>query len=139
MDTSQPLADRYWFIEGNEALPIDVAVPDFWAQLTTGSYTDDVVKRVAEADGWLVTAYDMTEDMPSAEMHPEGDELHYLVSGNLDLVLEHDVGDNEVIALAPGVSAVVPRHVWHRFVVREPGHGIAITFGRGTRHRPARA
>jgi mannose-6-phosphate isomerase-like protein (cupin superfamily) len=138
MDTSQPLVDRYWFIEGNEALPIDVAVPDFWAQLTSGSYADAVVKRIAEADGWLVTAYDMTEDMPSAEMHPEGDELHYLVSGNLDLVLEHDDDANEVLDLAAGESAVVEKGVWHRFVVREPGHGIAITFGRGTQHRPAR-
>jgi len=137
MTEPRPLSDRYWFVAGNEALPIDVPVPEFWNQLMSGEYDDEVVEKVAEASGWLVAAYDMTDDMQSSEMHPDGDELHYLVSGQLDLVLEHDDGD-EVVALRAGVSASVPKGVWHRFVVREPAHGLAITFGRGTQHRPLR-
>jgi mannose-6-phosphate isomerase-like protein (cupin superfamily) len=78
----------------------------------------------------------MDESMSSSEMHPAGDELHYLVSGALDLVLEHDDRDAEVVPIEAGDSAMVARGVWHRFEVREPAVGLAITFGRGTQHRP---
>ncbi|HEX6311728.1 MAG TPA: cupin domain-containing protein [Acidimicrobiia bacterium] len=138
MDTARPLADHYWFIEGNQAVAIDLPAAEFWSQLTGGSAADGIVRTVAEADGWLVTAYDMVETMQSSEMHPEGDELHYLASGRLDLVLEHDDGER-VVELHPGSGAVVRKGVWHRFVVHEPGRGIALTFGRGTQHRPVQA
>lgn len=138
MTDAAPLAERYFFLTGNEARAIDVPVPEFWEQLMSGSFTDPVVRDTATLDGWLVAAYEMREDMTSSEMHPEGDEFHFLVSGHLELVLEDDDGDR-LFELTPGLSAVVPRGVWHRFVVREPGVGVAVTFGRGTQHRPARA
>jgi mannose-6-phosphate isomerase-like protein (cupin superfamily) len=137
VDASEPLAERYFFLTGNESRPIDVPVGEFWRQLIGGAPTDPVVADVATADGWLVTRYEMPESMDSAEMHPDGDELHYLVSGALDLVLEHDDRAHETIAIEAGESAMVARGVWHRFVVREPAVGVAITFGRGTQHRPA--
>jgi mannose-6-phosphate isomerase-like protein (cupin superfamily) len=137
MNASEPLSERYFFLAGNESRPIDVPVPEFWRQLTGGAPTDPVVADVATADGWLVTRYEMVESMTSSEMHPDGDELHYLVSGALDLVLEHDGHANEVVPLEAGDSAMVARGVWHRFVVRDPAVGVAITFGRGTQHRPA--
>jgi len=137
MPEPTPLDERYWFIEGRDAHFVDVPVPEFWNQLITGDVTDDVVKRVANTDGWLVSTYRMAADMDSSEMHPEGDELHYLVSGRLDLVLEEGDGDR-VLELTPGDSASVPKGVWHRFIVREPALGIAITCGRGTEHRPLR-
>lgn len=137
MKDAAPLADRYWFLTGNEARAIDVPVPEFWEQLMSGTFTSPVVHDVAMLDGWLVSAYEMSQDMTSSEMHPEGDEFHFLVSGRLDLVLEDDSGDR-VVDLTPGTSAAVPKGVWHRFVVREPGLGLAVTFGRGTQHRPAR-
>ena len=59
------------------------------------------------------------------------------MSGALDLVLEHDHNAAEIVPLEVGDSAMVGRGVWHRFVVREPAVGVAITFGRGTQHRPA--
>jgi mannose-6-phosphate isomerase-like protein (cupin superfamily) len=132
-----PLAERYWFLTGNEARAIDVPVPEFWEQLISGSQTTAAVRDVATLDGWLVSAYEMSHDMTSAEMHPDGDEFHFLVSGRLDLVLEEDPG-NRVVELTAGSSTAVARGVWHRFVVREPSVGLAVTFGRGTQHRPAR-
>ena len=137
MSESRPLSERYFFLAGNESRPVDVPVPEFWRQLIGGTPTDPVVADVATADGWLVTRYEMGESMSSSEMHPEGDELHYLVSGALDLVLEHDHNAAEIVPLEAGDSAMVGRGVWHRFVVREPAVGVAITFGRGTQHRPA--
>lgn len=134
MADATPLSDRYWFIQGNEAKFIDIPVPEFWDQLIGGKHRDPLVRDVSEADGWLITSYEMAEDMSSSEMHPEGDELHYLASGRLGLVLEEDDG-NRTVELRPGTSAVVPKGVWHRFLVRERGQGISITFGRGTQHR----
>jgi mannose-6-phosphate isomerase-like protein (cupin superfamily) len=136
-DGAAPLSERYFFLAANESRPIDVPVGDFWAQLMSGDHADPVVAHLATADGWLVTSYEMAESMSSAEMHPDGDELHYLVSGALDLVLEHDGHANEVVPLEAGDSAMVARGVWHRFVVRVPAVGVAVTFGRGTQHRPA--
>lgn len=135
METPRALAEQYWFIEDNRAIPIELPVPEFWEQLIGGAPTDDLVTRVAAADGWLITAWEMVDDMASSETHPDGDELHYLVSGRLDLVLEHD-DEDEVVSLEPGESAVVPKGVWHRFAVREPARAISMTFGRGTQHRP---
>ena len=40
------------------------------------------------------------------------------------------------IALRAGATCIVPKGVWHHFVVREPGEMLGITFGRGTQHRP---
>jgi mannose-6-phosphate isomerase-like protein (cupin superfamily) len=133
--TAAPLAERYWFVTGNEARLIDVPVPEFWEQVMSGAPSDPAVRDVVTEDGWLVSTYTMTADMTHVEMHPAGDELHYLVSGRLGLVLEEDGGER-VVALEPGSSAVVPKGVWHRFVVTEPGTGVAVTFGRGTEHRP---
>jgi mannose-6-phosphate isomerase-like protein (cupin superfamily) len=137
-DDAAPLGERYFFVTGNEARAVDVAVGDFWGQIMSGAYTSPQVAEIASADGWLITEYEMAADMDSSEMHPEGDELHYLVSGALDLVLEED-GTDRVVAMTPGTSAAVPKGVWHRFVVREPGRGVAITFGRGTQHRRRRS
>jgi mannose-6-phosphate isomerase-like protein (cupin superfamily) len=134
-DGAAPLSERYFFLAANQSRPIDVPVGDFWAQLMSGDHADPVVAEVSTADGWLVTSYEMAESMSSSEMHPDGDELHYLVSGALDLVLEHDDRDDEVVELRAGDGAMVAKGVWHRFVVREPALGVAMTFGRGTQHR----
>lgn len=141
MTDPAPLDDRYWFIEGPNAVPIDVPVDAFWTQLVTGEHTDDVVASLAKSDGWLVTAYRMDSDMDSSEMHPDGDELHYIVSGSIDLVLEEggnidEGGGDAIVTLVPGDMGVVPRGVWHRIIVHEPVHAVALTCGRGTRHRP---
>jgi mannose-6-phosphate isomerase-like protein (cupin superfamily) len=132
-----PLDERYWYLEGTRARRIEVGIDEFWQQLMTGDFRDEFVQRIARADGWLVTLYEMSDDMTSEEMHPQGDELHYLVSGRLDLVLAaDDTRDEHVVELRPGTSTAVPRGVWHPFRVHEPARGIAITAGRGTQHRP---
>jgi quercetin dioxygenase-like cupin family protein len=74
-------------------------------------------------------------------MHPDGDELLYLISGRIDVILE-DGGDVEIVgvqrveALQPGDAIVVPRGVWHRVDVREPSHLVHVTPGPGGGHRP---
>lgn len=136
---ARSLAERYWYLDGTDATRIDVDRDRFWEQLMSGSYRDDLVRRVGEGDGWLVGVYEMDDDMTHEEMHPNGDELHFLVSGRVDLVLAPDDapgGRTAVIRMTPGTSAAVPAGIWHRFLVHEPARGLAITAGRGTDHRP---
>ena len=55
------------------------------------------------------------------EVHPDGDELLYIVSGSIDVVL--DDGDRDHVGtetrhrVGPGEAFIVPRGVWHNVVV----------------------
>jgi mannose-6-phosphate isomerase-like protein (cupin superfamily) len=133
---AQPLDERYWYVEGTAARRIEVPVPEFWSQVMSGEPTDPAVAHVTAADGWLVTQYDVDGTSDHEEMHPDGDELHYLVRGDLDFVLAPDDGTETVITMRPGTMINVPRGVWHRIEARAPSRAVAFTAGRGTQHRP---
>jgi mannose-6-phosphate isomerase-like protein (cupin superfamily) len=45
-------------------------------------------------------------------------------------------GGEQRAVIRPGQSFVVPRGVWHRGIVRQPGELMFITPGAGTEHRP---
>ena len=115
------------FDEGRSATRIEVS-ETFWSDVVAG-------KRHDLDQGVLVAAFAYDSDWPSAEMHPEGDEIVYLVSGAIDLVLQHGERD-EAIALEAGEAVIVPRGTWHTARVRVPGHALHITPGAGTEHRP---
>ncbi len=85
--------------------------------------------------GWLVTAYSFEVGAGGWERHPAGDEVLYLISGAMDVIVEQDSGQR-VIDLHAGSTCVVPRGRWHRQVARESGELLAMTFGKGTQHRP---
>ena len=84
----------------------------------------------------------MTSNAPHrGEMHPDGDELLYLVSGRIDVILEdggdeETVGDERVESLRPGQAMLVPRGVWHRVDVQACFRLVHITPGPGGSHRP---
>ncbi|MBA2437720.1 MAG: cupin domain-containing protein [Acidimicrobiia bacterium] len=87
-------------------------------------------------DGLTVGAARMTHDPPhGGERHPDGDELLYLVSGAVDVVLEESGGERTV-ALESGQAFIVPRGLWHRVHVRAPSHLVFLTPGPGAEHRP---
>jgi len=92
-------------------------------------------------DGFTVGAPCMTESAPHrGELHPDGDELLYLISGRVDVVLDdgdlENVGVESVTTLKPGEAFIVPKGVWHRVDVLEPSHFVHITPGPGSGHRP---
>jgi mannose-6-phosphate isomerase-like protein (cupin superfamily) len=93
-------------------------------------------------DGFSVGAPLMTGNAPHrGEMHPDGDELLYLVSGRIDVITEAggdeaNVGAERVETLRPGQAILVPRGVWHRVDVREPSRLVHVTPGPGGKHRP---
>jgi mannose-6-phosphate isomerase-like protein (cupin superfamily) len=67
------------------------------------------------------------------EVHPDGDELLYLVSGEIEVVLddgdEETVGDETTVVLRSGDALVVPRGVWHQIRVVEPAYFVHVTPG----------
>jgi len=85
--------------------------------------------------GWLISEYAFTEDWPTWEMHPEGDEFVYLLSGAVELLLER-AGTIEHIAVDGTGAVVVPRGVWHTAKVRSPSRMLHVTRGTGTQTRP---
>jgi len=80
-------------------------------------------------DGFTIGAARITGDAPhDGEMHPDGDELLYLISGAVTVTLELSTGDVGV-DLGAGDALVVPTGVWHQITMREPGQLIHITPG----------
>ena len=69
------------------------------------------------------------------EMHPDADELLYLLSGRIRVRLELEDGDRDV-ELTAGQAVVVPRGIWHQIYVDEPGQLLNVTPGPGGQHRP---
>jgi mannose-6-phosphate isomerase-like protein (cupin superfamily) len=87
-------------------------------------------------DGFTVGAAELTGDSPhDGEMHPDGDELLYLVSGAVTVALELAAGDR-LVDLGAGDAVVVPKGVWHKITMREPGRLIHITPGPNGEARP---
>jgi quercetin dioxygenase-like cupin family protein len=87
-------------------------------------------------DGYTVGAPLMTRNAPhEGEMHPDGDELLYLISGRVDVQLELADG-KQTITIAAGQAVVVPRGVWHRVFLQEPSQLLHITPGPHGEHRP---
>lgn len=85
--------------------------------------------------GRLMGSTEQSADWDHWERHPAGEEILVLLSGELELVLDTDQGE-ERAGLKPGQTFIVPRGVWHRGIVKKPGKLMFITPGAGTEHRP---
>jgi mannose-6-phosphate isomerase-like protein (cupin superfamily) len=74
------------------------------------------------------------------EVHPDGDEFLYVVSGTMELTLddgdERSVGVETKVLLGSGEAYVVPRGVWHRLEAVEPSYLVHVTPGPNGGHRP---
>jgi mannose-6-phosphate isomerase-like protein (cupin superfamily) len=87
-------------------------------------------------DGLTIGAPHIAGDPPhDGEMHPDGDEVLYLVSGAVTVILELS-GGNVHVDLGAGDAIVVPQGVWHQITIREPGQIIHITPGPNGDARP---
>lgn len=84
---------------------------------------------------WLITEFYFDEDWKSWEMHPNGEEIVYLLSGAMDLILETD-GERQTIELRSKGLVIVPRGTWHTGKVFAPSNVLVITRGEETDVRP---
>ena len=86
-------------------------------------------------DGMTIGIAEMSENSPhGGEMHPDGDEVLYLISGHVNVVFED--GAFEEIDMQPGDGLVVPKGVWHRVDILSPSKIMYSTPGPGGEYRP---
>jgi len=69
-------------------------------------------------------------------MHPAGDEIVCLVSGDVTFVLERNGGEASIRLCEPGAYVVVPKGTWHTARTRVVTTMIFLTPGQGTQNRP---
>jgi len=86
-------------------------------------------------DGVTFGVAAMSENSPhGGEMHPDGDEILYLIEGRARVVfLDSAEADVE---LRPGSGMVVPKGVWHRVDILEPCQIVYATPGPNNEFRP---
>jgi mannose-6-phosphate isomerase-like protein (cupin superfamily) len=74
------------------------------------------------------------------EVHPDGDEFLYVVSGTMELILDDGdvraVGVETRVLLRAGDAYVVPRGVWHRLEAIEASSLVHVTPGPNGGYRP---
>ena len=77
----------------------------------------------------------VTENAPhDGEMHSDGDEVLYLISGRVRVTLE--TAAVEELEMQPGDGLIVPKGVWHRVDVLEPCQIMYVTPGPHSEFRP---
>jgi len=86
-------------------------------------------------DGYTFGVATMTENSPhDGEMHPDGDEVLYLIDGKVRVTLETD--PIQELEMLPGDGMIVPKAVWHRVDILEPSQIVYLTPGPGGEYRP---
>jgi mannose-6-phosphate isomerase-like protein (cupin superfamily) len=86
-------------------------------------------------DGATFGVATMSENSPhGGEMHPDGDEVLYLISGRVRVVFLDDPAED--IEVLPGCGLVVPKGMWHRVDVLEPSQIAYVTPGPNNEFRP---
>ena len=86
-------------------------------------------------DGMTVGIVSVTGDAPHrGEVHPDGDEILYVISGRLRIVGESD--PDTATELGPGDACVVSKGEWHRLTMLEPAQLVHITPGPRGGYRP---
>lgn len=80
----------------------------------------------------LVSEHTFEQDWATWEMHPVGDEVLYLISGRVELLLLEDAIERVIELDIPGSSTIVPKGIWHTARVLETAKILFITPGEGT-------
>ncbi|MGB6449543.1 MAG: cupin domain-containing protein [Steroidobacteraceae bacterium] len=89
----------------------------------------------ALCDGLIVAIADMTRTPPhGGELHPDGDELIYIISGKVRVIGES--APDDPCELRPGEACIVSKGEWHLVQILEPTRLVGITPGPGSDHRP---
>jgi len=80
----------------------------------------------------LISEHSFEERWPTWEVHPEGDELVYLLEGDTDFVFWIDGSEQIIRVSRPGTYVIVPRNTWHTARPYAPTRMIFFTHGEGT-------
>ena len=86
-------------------------------------------------DGMTVGILTMDHDAPhGGEVHPDGDEILYVISGRLRVT--GDSAPDDPMELGPGAACIVRKGEWHKVDVPEKTQLLHITPGPNGDHRP---
>jgi uncharacterized cupin superfamily protein len=91
--------------------------------------------ELSSARAGLWRSFDSKRTGTTRKCITAGDEIVYVLTGAIDLVLQ-EPGGNRTIPLESGTGHLVPRGVWHTARVRAPANVLHVTPGAGTQHRP---
>ena len=83
----------------------------------------------------LVASFSFDDDWPTWEVHPHGDEVVCLMSGDATMILDTPAGEKRVRLDQPGAFVVVPKNTWHTARVHAPTTMIFVTPGQDTENR----
>jgi len=84
----------------------------------------------------LVASFSFEADWPSWEIHPAGDEIVCLMSGEATMVLDRGGVEETVRLREPGSFVIVPKGTWHTARTTVPTTMLFVTPGEGTRNKP---
>ena len=86
-------------------------------------------------DGVTFGVATMVENSPhGGEVHPDGDEILYLISGRVNVVFLDNPEDD--VEMRAGDGLVVPKGVWHRVDILEPCQIVYVTPGPNSEFKP---
>ena len=118
------LASNFVVLDDKFSASVVPVTPELYAHL------DEEYKDFA--GHLLVSSYSFDEDWPTWEVHPAGDEFVILLSGDAELVLRREDGDDATRMNEPGTFVIVPRNTWHTARIHSPAVMLFITPGEGT-------
>ncbi|PCI71438.1 MAG: hypothetical protein COB38_05665 [Gammaproteobacteria bacterium] len=85
-------------------------------------------------DGLNVGIVTLERSMNNGEVHLDGDEILYVISGKINLT--SDSNPNESLTLGAGASCIIKKGEWHKVNVIETTQLIYMTPGLNNQHRP---
>ena len=124
---SKNLADTFAVIKPDLSVDRVAVTPELYARLDSdyGGFTGHT----------LVSMHEFTEDWPTWERHPAGDEIVMLLAGGATFLLALPDETRPIVLDEPGSYIVVPRNTWHTARVPGSARVLFITPGEGTENR----
>lgn len=118
------LTTTFVIVDDRQAAETMVVTDTFWPDLDA-KYGDF-------AGHSLVASFSFEDDWPTWEIHPHGDEVVCLMSGDATMILDTADGERRVRLTEPGAFVVVPKGTWHTAKVHAPTKMIFVTPGQDT-------
>ena len=94
------------------------------AKASEGEFID-----LLEFNGHQLGACDISGVSPVWEMHPDTDELFYVIEGQIEITLLTEDGGSEQHVAKAGETVVVPTGLWHKPAAPDGAKFIYLTPG----------
>ena len=113
----------------NNGMVDQLPAANFWPELFAGKHGNFHHQ-------YLVCTSSFDQNWSTWEIHPNGDEMVFLLSGAVDFILDTPAGEKVLQVRKVGEYAFVPKGTWHTANPLQPTTMLFITAGEGTYTRP---